>query len=206
MSDLIYRQVEQAIKSGRIIQAIKLLRKVENLNLSEAKERIEQMADKLRGVERESYPQQKTDREILEASSRPRAHSHAPARSGVYNIEGDLPTEAFLFFQRGEVEKGIKVIETNKGVNKNSAIRMAKMFYQQHPEYTSAEIGRFMGVGSKERDYSISTMDNSSTKPVDNTKANNTKKTPKKKNNGGSLFKTIFFFIIFINIIRAIID
>ena len=206
MSDLIYRQIQQAIQSGRIIQAIKLLRQVENLNLSEAKERIEDMADKLRGMQRDSYPQEKSDREILEASSRPRAHGHDPARSGTYNVEGDLPTEAFLFFQRGEVAKGIKVIQEYKGINKSSATRMAKLFYQQHAEYTSAEIGRFMGAGSIERDYSISTMDNTSTKPSNDTNSNAPTKPRKKKNSGGSLFKGIFFFIILINILRAFVD
>ena len=206
MSDVIYRQIQQAIQSGKMIQAIKLLRQVENLNLSEAKERIEDMADKLRGIQRDNtYPQQQTDRQILEASSRPRAHSHAPARSGTYNVEGDLPTEAFLFLQKGEVEKGIKVIQEDKGINKNSAKRLAKMFYQQHPEYTSAEVGRFMGAGAKERDYSISTMDNSSSKPMDTTHSKSTNNSRKKKD-GGSLFKTVIFFIILINIIRAFID
>ncbi len=211
MSDLIYRQIQQAIQSGRIIQAIKLLRQVEDLNLSEAKERIESMVEKMRGEQTQSsYTSQRSDREILEASSRPRAHSHAPARSGTYNVEGDLPTEAFLFLQKGEVEKGIKVIQEYKGLNKNAAKRMAKLFYQQHPEYTSAEVGRFMGSSGLARDYSLSKTDNSSSQNQNqeqNQQQNGKTKTKrKKKKEGGGFFKTVIFFIILLNIIRAFVD
>jgi len=201
MSDLIYQQIRMALESGKLIQAIKLIRQVENLDLRAAKERVEGMVRDMRNEQNNNpFIQAKTDSEILEASSRPRAHSHSPARSGEYNVEGDLPTEAFLFFQKGKVDKGIKVIQEVKGVNKNSAKRLAKMFYQQHPEYTSKEIVSLMGSGVAVKDYS-----KSNTRHQNQSKSTNTTY-KKKEKKGGNIFSTIVFVIILIQFIRAFID
>ena len=44
MSDHLQDQVIKAITNGKIIQAIKILRTVENLSLSEAKDKVEAIA------------------------------------------------------------------------------------------------------------------------------------------------------------------
>ena len=201
MSEQIYRQITMALESGKVIRAIKLLRQAENLDLKSAKDRIDGMIQDMRSsYSNNTFLQAKTDSEIRDASSRPMAHSHAPARSGVYDVEKELPTEAFLYLQKGEVARALKIIQEDKGINKSSATRIAKIFYQQHAEYTSPEIGRLMGSGGTVTDYSISKTDNTSSKN------DNRSSKPKKKKDNGSVFKFIFFIIILFNIIRAFVD
>ncbi len=199
MNDVIIQQIEHAIKSGKMIHAIKLLRQIEDLNLLEAKERIDLMRDYMRdGQTANPFMKAKQQAENNQSPAT-RTHSHKPARSNNYNVEGDLPTETFLFFQRGEVNKGIQVLQETKGVNKATAKRMAKMFFQEHPEYTSQEIYQLMGSGDKERDYSLSSTENTNTDTKIPSKSN--KKSKRKRKAG--VFEFIFFIIIFFNIVKA---
>jgi len=194
MNDIIYQQIQSAVQSGKMIQAIKLLRQVENLNLVEAKEKIQDMADRMRDEQYDSpalRAREQNERSAIQT------HTHQPARQQLYNIEQELPTEAFLFFQKGEVEKGIDVIQAVKGINKSSAKRMAKMFFNHHPEYSSKEIIRLMGsnISVSETTQRPGTSSNKST-----TRSNSSNNKKKKKT---GIFESIIFFIIFINIIRA---
>ena len=201
MNDEIIQQIEHAIKSGKMIHAIKLLRKIEDLNLLEAKERIDLMRDYMRDGQTANPFMKAKQQAENNKSSTTRAHSHKPARSNTYNVEGDLPTEAFLFFQRGEVSKGIEVLQNTRGVNKSTAKRMAKMFFQQHPEYTSQEIFRLIGSGAKERDYSLLSTENSKPDIKIDTLSKSKKKNKRKRKAG--VFEFIFFIIIFFNIVKA---
>lgn len=201
MSEQIYRQIQMALEDGKAIQAIKLLRQIENLDLKSAKDRIDGMIQDMRsGHMNNPFIQAKTDSEIREASSRPRAHSHAPARSGVYDVEKELPTEAFLYLQKGEVARALKIIQAEKGINKSSATRLAKMFYQQHTEYTSPEIGRLMGSSGTATDYSISKTE------ITSSKNENSRSSQKKKKDSGGIIKFVIFFIIALNLIRAFVE
>ena len=199
MNDVIIQQIEHAIKSGKMIQAIKILRQIEDLNLLEAKERIDLMRDYMRDGQTANPFMKAKQQAENNKSSTTRAHSHKPARSNTYNVEGDLPTETFLYFQRGEVSKGIEVLQNTKGVNKSTAKRMAKMFFQQHTEYTSQEIFQLMGTGAEERDYSLSSTENTNKKTNAPSKS---KKKNKRKRKAG-VFEFIFFIIIFFNIVKA---
>lgn len=196
MNDIIYRQVEHAIESGKMIQAIKLLRQVENLNLTEAKERVESMREDMRKKQLDSpYLKAKQQAEEYQSNAT-RAHSHQPARSNTYNVESELPTETFLYFQRGEVNRGLQVLQEIKGVNKTTAKRMAKMFFQEHPEYSSGEIISLMGSGSIQSDDALSNTarDHSVSK----------KKNHSKKKSKIGVFEFIFIVFILFNVIKAI--
>ena len=195
MNDIIYRQVEHAIESGKMIQAIKLLRQVENLNLTEAKERVESMREDLRKRQLDSpYLKAKQQADNYQANA-VKAHSHQPARSNTYNVESELPTETFLYFQRGEVNRGLQVLQENKGVNKATAKRMAKMFFQEHPEYSSDEIISLMGSGSIQSDDSLARTTSDSAVASKNTK--------RKKKRKAGVFEFIIFIIILFNVIKA---
>jgi len=195
MRNDIYQQVQHLLEAGKLIHAIKLVREEENIGLKEAKDKVEEIVRDIRsGRSENQFLQAKTDSEILEASSRPRAHSHTPARFATGNIEKELATEAFLFLQKGEVAKAVKVIQETKGINKSSAKRLVKMFYQQHPEYTSDEISRFM---------KSSFASNTSNSSTSTSSQNKSKKSDKPS---FSFFKFIVALIILINIIRALFD
>jgi len=132
MSNEIQEAILRAVQRGQLIKAIKLLRDVENLSLSEAKEKVEAMSRVI------------SSRERIDEKRSTKVHSHPPARSGVYDVEKDLSTEAFLFLQKGEVAEGLKVIQESNGIGKGAASNLAKMFYKQHPEYHSSEIEKLM--------------------------------------------------------------
>lgn len=134
MRDAIPENVLRAVTNGQLIRAIKLLRNVENISLKDAKQKIEAVRDSLTS---DSYSDK--DRQIATV-----VHTHTPARRGSYNIEKDMPTEAFLFFQKGEVKEAIRVLKAVKGISEAAAKNTAKTFYSQHPEYQSDEIENLM--------------------------------------------------------------
>lgn len=98
--------------------------------------------------------------------SQPRVHTHRPARQEQYDLEKELPTEAFLYLQKGEVKNAIRVIHEVQGLNKNTATRLVKTFYTNHPEYHSDEVDKLMrsklartgGVQSKKKSNFISNI------------------------------------------------
>lgn len=132
MSNEIQEAILRAVQRGQLIKAIKLLREVENLSLSEAREKVEAMSRVI------------SSRERIDEKRATQIHSHPPARSGVYDVEKDLSTEAFLYLQKGEVSEGLKIIQESKGIGKSAASNLAKTFYKQHPEYHSSEIEKLM--------------------------------------------------------------
>jgi hypothetical protein len=139
MKNDIQEKMLKAVANGQLIRGIKLLRQIDNISLKEAKEKIEALSRSMQGGnDKNLYVEAKKDQMT------PRVHSHIPARKEKYNLETSLPTEAFLFMQKGEVKEAIRVLKEVKGLNQSAASNLAIAFYKKHPEYESKEIKSLM--------------------------------------------------------------
>jgi len=139
MKNNIQEKILTAVANGQLIRGIKLLRQVDNISLKEAKEKIEALSRSMQsGNGKNLYVEAKNDQMT------PRVHTHAPARHEKYNLETTLPTEAFLFMQKGEVKEAIRVLKEVKGLSQSAASNLAIAFYKKHPEYKSKEIDALM--------------------------------------------------------------
>ncbi len=142
-TELIFRQLEGLIKSGRIIQAIKLARTAKGMNLKDAKEFVEQFRDQVdqakfqrqdlreQGFEPPSYSDERLDTASRYQQSYQHSHRH--------KIEKDLPTEVYLLLQQGEKVQAIKALRDIKGLNLNQANSLIAQFYAENPQYTFSE-------------------------------------------------------------------
>ena len=176
MQNNIPDNVIKAVANGQLIRAIKLLRQAENIDLQSAKKEIESLAAQINAGRQDNFYVDAKNK-----SNTPLVHSHAPARNQVNNVEKNLPTEAFLFLQKGEVKEALRVLKETRGLGLSAASNLAKKFYGQHPEYQSKEIEQLMS----------SRVSNSSP-----SKTSTTKSKRKKKSNLVEMI--VFMIIIFI--------
>jgi len=61
----------------------------------------------------------------------PRSYQH----SHRHNIEKDLPTEAYLFLQKGDKKEAIRVLREVRGMSASAANTLANQFYSLNPQY-----------------------------------------------------------------------
>lgn len=148
-TELIMNQLQNLIQNGKIIQAIKLVRMVKNVDLRTAKNfvddfkrQIEQTGDERndiqeQGLESTAYISEQSNVQSTQINHE--KYTHDFGHSHQHSVEKDLPTIAYLHLQRGETIQAIKEIRDAKGLSLQQAKQMVDSFYSENPQYNLAK-------------------------------------------------------------------
>jgi len=138
-SNLNNRKIVQAIQKGQIIKAVQLVRRVHRVNLSDAKEMVENIQRMLSNSENNSQsmssPSARLPDTVESKLTLDNRYTVSYQHSHKHSIEKDLPTEVFLLLQQGHTQEAIKGLIRIKGLAPTSAKRLVEMFYRENPQY-----------------------------------------------------------------------
>ena len=114
-------EIIRAVEKGQIIEAIKLLRSHENLDLKTAKSKIDGISLRMKRGEKVTL-------------------ENIDSVGSIEFIEGpDIPDAAVLLLQKGEYIPAIKTIRQMKGLGLKEAKVLADNYYVMRPEFKPAQ-------------------------------------------------------------------